>query len=96
VDQRVWQDRKNPILLLLHGGPGSPEMPYDWTFQTPWGDFFTVVEWKQRGAGKTYALNDPGRIAPTMTVPQMLSDTEQVIEYLGLTYEKEKIFLLGH
>ena len=90
------KDRRNPILLLLHGGPGSPEMPYDWTFQTPWEDFFTVVEWDQRGAGKTYALNDPAKIAPTMTVPQMLSDTEQVIEYLRRTYGKQKIILVGH
>jgi len=90
------KDRRNPILLLLHGGPGSPEMPYDWTFQTPWEDFFTVVEWDQRGAGKTYALNDPNVIAPTMTMPQMLSDTEQVIEYLRRTYAKQKIILVGH
>jgi len=90
------KDRRNPILLLLHGGPGSPEMPDDWTFQTPWEDFFTVAEWDQRGAGKTYALNDPGMIAPTMTLPQMLSDTEQVIEYLRLTYGKRKVILVGH
>jgi len=90
------KDRRNPVLLLLHGGPGAPEMPYDWTFQTPWEDFFTVVEWDQRGAGKTYALNDPNTTAPTMTLPQMVSDTEQVIEYLRLTYAKRKIILLGH
>jgi pimeloyl-ACP methyl ester carboxylesterase len=90
------KDTRNPILLLLHGGPGSPETPYNWTFQTPWEDFFTVVEWDQRGAGKTYALNDPDKIAPTMTVPKMLSDTEQVIEYLRRTYRKQKIILVGH
>ena len=90
------KDRRNPVLLLLHGGPGSPEMPYDWTFQTPWEDFFTVVEWDQRGTGKTYALNDPNVIAPTMTVPQMVSDTEQVIEYLRQSYGKQKIIVVGH
>jgi hypothetical protein len=46
--------RRNPIPLLVHGGPGSPE---DWTLQSPWEDYFTVVEWNQRGAGKTYSLN---------------------------------------
>ena len=90
------KDRRNPILLVLHGGPGSPEMPDDWTFQTPWEDFFTVVEWDQRGAGKTYSLTDPKLIEPTMTLPQMVSDTEQVIEYLRNTYGKRKIILLGH
>lgn len=90
------KDLRNPILMVLHGGPGSPEMPDDWTFQTPWEDFFTVVEWDQRGAGKTYALNDPKTMEPTMTLPQMVSDTETVIEYLRRTYGKQKIFLLGH
>ena len=90
------KDRRNPILLVLHGGPGSAEMPDDWTFQTPWEDYFTVVEWDQRGAGKTYAMNDPKAVAPTMTVPQMVSDTEQIIQYLRRAYGKQKIILLGH
>ena len=90
------KDRRNPLLLVLHGGPGSPEMPDDWTFQTPWEDFFTVVEWDQRGAGKTYALSDPKTIEPTMTVPQMVSDTEVVIQYLLKAYGKQRLILLGH
>jgi pimeloyl-ACP methyl ester carboxylesterase len=90
------RDRRNPVLLMLHGGPGSPEMPDDWTFQTPWEDFFTVAEWDQRGAGKTYALNDPKIVADTMTLSQMVSDTEQVIAYLRRTYGKQKIILVGH
>jgi pimeloyl-ACP methyl ester carboxylesterase len=90
------KDRRNPILLVLHGGPGSPELPDTWTFQTPWEDFFTVAQWDQRGAGKTYSLNDPKIVAPTMTLPQMVSDTEEVITYLQRTYGKKKIVLIGH
>ena len=71
-------------------------MPDDWTFQTPWEDFFTVVEWDQRGAGKTYSLNDPKTIESTMTLPTMVSDAEAVIQYLRRTYGKQKIVLLGH
>ena len=89
-------DRRNPVLLYLHGGPGSPTMPESWTFQRPWEDFFTVVQWDQRGAGKTYASNDPSVIAPTMNAPHMIADTEFVIAYLRERLEKEKIILLGH
>jgi len=46
-------DPHNPILLYLHGGPGAPMMPESWTYQRPWEDFFTVVQWDQRGSGKT-------------------------------------------
>lgn len=90
------RDRRNPILLVLHGGPGSPTMPEDYTFQSPWEDYFTVVEWDQRGAGKTYAANDPKVVAPTMTLDQMTSDTEEVVRYLQKTYNKKKIILMGH
>jgi pimeloyl-ACP methyl ester carboxylesterase len=90
------KDRRNPIILFLHGGPGSPTMPADYTFQTPWEDYFTVVQWDQRGTGKTYAANDPNALASTMTIAQMTSDTEEVVQYLLKTFSKRKIFLLGH
>jgi len=87
-------DRRNPILLFIHGGPGSPMLPESWTFQRPWEDFFTVAQWDQRGAGKTFSLAK--RHAGALTVDQMQSDAEQVVEYLRRTYGKEKIFVLGH
>jgi pimeloyl-ACP methyl ester carboxylesterase len=89
-------DARNPILLFLHGGPASPDMPLAWTFQTPWEDYFTVVQWDQRGAGKTYAANDPAKVAAGMTIAGMTADAEQVVTYLRRTYGKKKIFLLGH
>ncbi|MEO5559189.1 MAG: alpha/beta hydrolase [Dokdonella sp.] len=89
-------DARNPILLFLHGGPASPDMPLAWTFQTPWEDYFTVVQWDQRGAGKTYAANDADKIAGGMTLQGMTSDAEEVVSYLRRTYHKKKIFLLGH
>jgi pimeloyl-ACP methyl ester carboxylesterase len=90
------RDRRNPILLFLHGGPGAPEMAAAYTFQNPWEDYFTVVQWDQRGTGKTYASNDPKALASTITVEQMTSDAEEVVRYLQKNYGKQKIFLLGH
>jgi pimeloyl-ACP methyl ester carboxylesterase len=90
------RDRRNPILLVLHGGPGSPEMPEDYTFQSPWEDCFTVVEWDQRGTGKTYAANDLQALASTMTPEQMTADAVELIRQLRERYHKQKIFLLGH
>jgi len=85
----------NPILLFVHGGPGSPMMPESWTFQRPWEDFFTVVQWDQRGAGKTFsaAKRKPD---PSLSLNQVQSDTEQLIELLLRTYGKSKLFLMGH
>ncbi|MGH8171501.1 MAG: alpha/beta fold hydrolase, partial [Rhodanobacteraceae bacterium] len=88
--------RKNPILLFLHGGPGAVEMPIAWSFQRPWEDFFTVVQWDQRAAGKTYALSDPARIEPTLTPDRYRDDAIELIEYLGKRYGQDKIVLMGH
>ncbi|HEY1548935.1 MAG TPA: alpha/beta fold hydrolase [Kofleriaceae bacterium] len=90
------RDRKNPILLFIHGGPAAPEMPTSWTFQNPWEDFFTVVQWDQRGAGKTYTADDPARIKPTLSLDRMERDAEELVQYLRATYHKDKIFVIGH
>ncbi|HEY5220149.1 MAG TPA: alpha/beta hydrolase, partial [Gemmatimonadaceae bacterium] len=85
----------NPLLLFIHGGPGSPMMPESWIFQRPWEDFFTVVQWDQRGAGKTFSAANR-QADTTMTIDEMQADAEQLIELLLRTYGKKKIFLMGH
>lgn len=89
-------DRGNPILLFVHGGPGSVEMPMAWSFQRPWEDYFTVVQWDQRGAGKSYPLNDPDALAPTMTLERYRDDAIELIEWLRDRYGKDKVVLMGH
>lgn len=90
------RDLRNPVLLVLHGGPASPDMPQAWTFESPWQDYFTVVEWDQRGAGKTYAANTEAQMAPGMTVAGMTDDAAKVVEYLRQRFHKRKIFVMGH
>jgi pimeloyl-ACP methyl ester carboxylesterase len=89
-------DKRNPILLFLHGGPGAPEIATARLFQRPWEDYFTVVQWDQRGAGKTLVSNNRDALAVSMTIKQMTSDGDEVVRYLQRTYGKKKIFLLGH
>jgi proline iminopeptidase len=89
-------DRANPIILYVHGGPASVELPISWSFQRPWEDFFTVVQWDQRAAGKSFLLNDPKAMAPTLTLDRYRDDAVELIELLRARYGKRKIFLLGH
>ena len=89
-------DRGNPILLYIHGGPGSVEMPMAWTFQHPWEDFFTVVQWDQRGAGRSFPLNEPTVIAPTLRLERYRDDAIALIEQLGTRLGQRKVFVLGH
>lgn len=89
-------DRANPILVYIHGGPGAVEMPFAWAFQRPWEDYFTVVQWDQRGAGRSYPLNDPKTLAPTMTIDRYRDDAIELIELLRRKYGQKKVFIVGH
>jgi pimeloyl-ACP methyl ester carboxylesterase len=89
-------DRKNPVLIVLHGGPGYVDMPMSWWFGRGWEEFFTVVYWDQRAAGKTYLLSDPATIAPTLTLERMVGDAEELVAWVRKDLGKEKVFLLGH
>jgi proline iminopeptidase len=89
-------DKRNPVLLVIHGGPGYVSMPMSWWFSRGWEEYFTVVQWDQRGAGKTYLLNDPAKIAPTLTLSRMQADTEEMVNWIRPHLGKQKIFVIGH
>ena len=90
------RDRRNPVLLMLHGGPGFVAMPTSWYAAHGWEEYFTVVQWDQRGAGKTYRANDPATVGPTMTVERMDADVDEMIGWLRREFGREKIFVAGH
>jgi pimeloyl-ACP methyl ester carboxylesterase len=89
------EDRSNPVLLFLHGGPGDVTNPWSFAFFAPWERYFTVVQWDQRGAGRT--LRKTGEaVAPTMTVDRMTKDGIELAEYLRKHLGKDKIIVVGH
>ncbi|MFP3152947.1 alpha/beta hydrolase [Lachnospiraceae bacterium ZAX-1] len=90
------QDVDNPVILFLHGGPGSPEMEMLHTFQYDWEEDFTVVHWDQRQVGKTYLANDPELVAETMSFNRVLEDAWEVTQYIQNKLGKDKIVVLGH
>lgn len=89
-------DRGNPVLLYLHGGPAQPMMPASWTFQRPWEDFFTVVQWDQRAAGKTYLASDPDAVAGTIRIQRYVDDAIELIALLRERFGKDRVVLVGH
>jgi pimeloyl-ACP methyl ester carboxylesterase len=72
IDQWVQirgQNRNNPVILMLHGGPGASWLPLTALF-VPWEKDFTVVQWDQRGAGKTLETTGDS-VAETMSIDRM-------------------------
>lgn len=88
------QDKNNPVLLYVSGGPGDSMIPFGYAIFPEWEKSFTVVNWDQRGAGLTYIHN--GRDASQgLSVPQMTADTIELAQYLRDRLHKKKIVLLG-
>lgn len=87
------QDDANPILLVVHGGPGDVQWPQAAKYR-PWEKAFTVVQWDQRGAGHTFGRN--GADTPDVTLKQITADGVGIARYLCRTYHKKKIIVLGH
>jgi len=88
------EDRNNPVLLFIHGGPGGSTLPMSSGWR-PWEQHFTVVQWDQRGTGRTYGETGDA-IAPTMTLERMTQDGIELAEYLRTHLHKDKVVLVGH
>lgn len=85
-------DKSRPVLLFIHGGPGSPYMGLAHAFQSELEKHFVVVQWDQRGGGKSY----PDTPSSTMNVKQFLSDTHELVLMLKQRFNRDKIYVLGH
>lgn len=84
----------NPVLLFLHGGPGTSELGLLRKYNLPTLEqHFTVVVWDQRGAGKSYKAINP---VSGMTIDQLISDTHELTLMLRQRFNQEKICLAGH
>jgi pimeloyl-ACP methyl ester carboxylesterase len=96
IDQWInikGEDRRNPVLLVVHGGPGESQWPQADKY-VPWEKAFTVVLWDQRGAGHTYGRY--GAKTPDFSLERIAKDGIEVTEYLCRTLGKKKVIVLGH
>ncbi|MDF2713253.1 MAG: proline iminopeptidase [Paenibacillus sp.] len=96
IDQWVTirgEDVRNPIVLIVHGGPAST-----YTVFTPllrsWEKHFTVVQWDQRGAGKTFGRNGKDG-SGTITFDRLTQDGIELAEYISGKLRQQKVILIG-
>lgn len=87
------QNKENPVLLYLHGGPGSPTSAIDYVFTRKWSDIYTIVSWDQRNCGKSY---DASAHELALTKALLLEDGKQMTEYIREQLKVSKITILGH
>ncbi|HZO94850.1 MAG TPA: alpha/beta hydrolase [Candidatus Baltobacteraceae bacterium] len=95
IDQWIsirGDDVSNPAIVFLHGGPAEAQSPFLAEF-APWERRYTVVNWDQRGAGRTFERN--GTATPDVSVPRMTRDAIEVAEHARRRLGKRNVLLVG-
>jgi hypothetical protein len=81
-------DKSKPVILFLHGGPGSPMSPYSDNVYKEWEKDFIIVQWDQRGTARTFGRTAPAELTPEylqsnpLTIEQMAADGIELSKYL--------------
>jgi pimeloyl-ACP methyl ester carboxylesterase len=87
------ENKNNPILLFLHGGPGTANIGVAADTQKLLEKSFVVVNWDQLGGGLSYNKTIPKE---ALTVSKMVEYTNELIQYLLQRFQKRKLYLVGH
>ncbi len=87
------EDKNNPVLLYLHGGPGGSTSAIDWVVLRQLAKDYTVVNWDQRGCGKTQ-IHTPQE--DVITPELMRSDIDTVVDDVLAYMGKDTLTVLGH
>jgi proline iminopeptidase len=88
------EDRGNPVLLELHGGPGASNTIFAPRTRA-WERHFTLVRWDMRGAGKTFGRGGE-RGQGALTIEQVLADAVEVTEYARGLLGKRRVVLVAN
>lgn len=89
----IWGTKEsNPVLLILHGGPGGANRNTVRKHYTDaFLDDFTVVAWDQRGTAGSYEGCDFSK----MTISLMVEDARALAEWLCERFDQRKIHICG-
>ncbi len=88
---------ENPVLIWIHGGPSSPDASANYIFQKELVDKYTIINWEQRGCGRTYFQNaetDPENTTATFEQTQVYLN--ELVDYACERFVQEKVVIVGH
>ncbi len=89
----MYTDTRNPLLLIVHGGPGSPDRPLVLKYNKELANSFTVICWDQRCSGLSYT-KDSKKVP--LSTELMLSDLKELVQYLLDKHKQSRLYLAGH
>lgn len=87
------EDKKNSVIIFVHGGPGCSEIPYVKKYQDLLEDSFTVVHYDQRASGKSYHFFED---YSNLSVELLIEDLLEITDYISNQFDQKKVILIGH
>ncbi|MEU6508714.1 alpha/beta hydrolase [Streptomyces sp. NPDC046942] len=97
IDQWIsirGEDRSNPVILEIHGGPGASNLIFIPRTRT-WERHFTIVRWDMRGAGRTFAATGPDGQGE-MTLDRLYADALEVTAHIRARLGVDKVLLVAN
>ncbi|MGL6173685.1 MAG: alpha/beta fold hydrolase [Cellulosilyticaceae bacterium] len=90
------EDRDNPVIVFLHGGPGNTISHLAYQYQTDLESQYTFVNWDQRGSGRTYYKNLNLNVQSQLSTKILLNDLDELIDYIRDELNQEQVIIMGH
>jgi len=84
--------RDSPLILFLHGGPGTAQISFSRKVQERLHRDFVVVNWDQRGAGRSWSRSLRRQ---DMRIDRFVADAEELVEALLARFGQEQLFVVG-
>ena len=86
-------DKKNPVIIFVHGGPGTPEIPYVRKYQDLLEQNFTTVHYDERASGKSYHFFED---YSNLSIDLLVDDLIALTDYISKKLCTKQIILVGH
>ncbi len=87
------ENTDNPVMIFIHGGPASPMGYVSAYYQKDLESDLTIINYDQRGSGRTYYENGESRDADVNT---LIADLDGIVEYAKNRFGKDKVIIAGH
>ena len=87
------ENTDNPIMIFVHGGPASPMGYVSAYYQKELESELTIINYDQRGCGRTYYAND---CSTNSNIDLLVDDLNEIVAYAKERFGKEKVIIAGH
>ncbi len=87
------ENTENPVMIFVHGGPASPMGYVSAYYQKELEAHLTIINYDQRGSGRTYYANGNSR---DTDVDTLINDLDSIVEYAKNRFGKDKVIIAGH